>query len=74
MEIIELINLCGCFLELAALLSSGGATYSGYRAYRSRKNPPEPAPPRFAWRFLVWLVIALGLIVLVITKWAATIA
>jgi hypothetical protein len=75
MEIIELINLCGCLLELAALFSSGGATYSGYQAYRARKNPPEPAtPPRVMWRFLIWLVIAIGLVVLVITKWAAAMA
>ena len=75
MEILELINLCGCLLELAALLSSGGASYSGYQVYRDRKKPRMPAtPPRLIWRFLVWLVIAIGLIALVITKWAAAMA
>jgi hypothetical protein len=72
--LLELLNFCGCFLELLALTSSGTATYSGVRLYRLRKKAgAEPDPQQF-WRamgFLVLLLIAFGFIVLVAVKWSA---
>jgi hypothetical protein len=77
MEILALLEMCGCFLELAALFSSGGAAYSGYQFTHERKKAREneqPPASKFMWRFVVWLVIAAGLIVLVVSKWVVAIS
>jgi hypothetical protein len=71
--LLELLNFCGCFLELLALTSSGTATYSGVQMVRQRKkNAPAEDPTRFSrvLRFIVLLTIAIGFIVLVVLKWA----
>jgi hypothetical protein len=85
MEILEMIfiatQFCGCFLELAAATSGGAAGYTGYQVYNDRKkrkqgiaaDPTAKPPPTFA-RFLIWLLIAVGLIIFVILKWIAVAA
>lgn len=80
MEIFELLaflELCGCFLELAAVTSSGTATYTGYQTYRDRKRARQTETPpsgKLLWRFLIVLIIAVGLLVLVISKWAVAVS
>jgi hypothetical protein len=76
MEIVELIfvviQMCGCFLDLAALGSTGTATYSGVQTYRQRKkDPADRSPTATLGVFLVFAMIAFALIVLVIMKYAA---
>ena len=74
--LLELLNLCGCFLELLALTSSGTATYSGVQMYRQRKKPGADEDPQAfsrTLRFIVLLVIAIGFVVLVTVKWAAAV-
>jgi hypothetical protein len=76
MEIVELIfvgiQMCGCFLDLAALASTGTATYSGVQTYRQRKKDPADRSPAATFGvFLVFAMIAFALIVLVIMKYAA---
>ena len=75
MEILELIfvglQLCGCFLDLAAVTSTGAAGYTGYQVYTDRKKRkqgipiehPEKRPTM--WRAIIWAIIAVALIVLV---------
>lgn len=75
MEIIELIfvgiQLCGCFLDLAALASTGTATYSGVQTYKQRKKAPvDRSPAANLSVFLVCAIIAFVLILLVIIKYA----
>jgi hypothetical protein len=81
MEIVELIfaiiQLGGCFLELAAATSGGAAAYTGNQTYRNRKKSRETGTPpssSLLWRFLVFLVIAVGILMLVIAKWAVWVA
>jgi hypothetical protein len=78
MEILELLNLCGCLLEMAALFSSGTATYSGVQVYRHRKKgAPSEQPAHGSSRvlgFIVLLIVALGFLVLVALKWSAAVA
>jgi hypothetical protein len=74
MEIFGLLELCGCFVELLALMSSGTATYSGVQVYKHRKKPGEDKNPQQFSRvmgFIVLLMIAIGFIVLVGIQWAA---
>jgi len=77
MEIIEalfaFIDVCGCLLEMAALFSSGTATYTGVQTYRARKNrkqhPEQPVSQPLPW-FVLFVVIATALVTLVVLKYA----
>ncbi len=76
-EVLALVDLCGCFLEAAALASNGTAAYPGYQTYRDRKRARQTETPpsgKILWRFLIILLIAVALLVLVISKWAVWIA
>lgn len=81
MEVLELIDLCGCFLEL---LATSGVITDIIAWVRSRPNrvarkkakmagetPPEPDGWTTAWQILT--PMAITLVVLVILKWTRVI-
>jgi ABC-type antimicrobial peptide transport system permease subunit len=78
MEIFELIlasvELCGCSLDLAALVADVFALISGRRYQRARKARKEgaavPGYSRFAVVFWILLLVGMILTALVIWRWA----
>lgn len=81
MEIFELIEACGCFLEL---LAASGVFADGIAWVRSKPNrvarkvaketgqpPPEPDGWTTAWQILT--PMAITLVILVILKWTRVI-
>lgn len=77
MEVFELLEACGCFLEL---LATSGVLADGVAWVRSKPNrvarkvakakgetPPEPDGWTTAWQILT--PMAITLVVLVILKW-----
>jgi hypothetical protein len=85
MEIFEvlyaLFQLCGCFLELAALGSSAGASVAGYKAKKTSDARKEalangeepPARNRYWFWFVILVFVAVFLVGLVFFKWLAVI-
>jgi hypothetical protein len=82
MELLELLvalpEMCGCFLEFAALFSNGATAVTGVQAYRQRKKTKQSnlqedstRSSTLVWRFCIFLIIGLGILVLVIARWAA---
>jgi hypothetical protein len=85
MEILELLfvlvqflDVCACFLEVAALGANGASAYTGYRTFQKRKKITEhnlhhhgaPLKKPSVWPFVVLLIIAIGLTVLVVVKYS----
>jgi hypothetical protein len=77
MEIFGLLDLCGCFLDLAAfsglfadvLTFIGGKSNRKDRLKASAAGDPKPPLDRWNWAFLILTPIVVFLVLLVILKW-----
>lgn len=71
MEIFELTELCGCFLELLTLCADAGVGVSAWKVQKTRKRarltgePPETEP----WKVLLWIFLPVAMLLTSIVLW-----